>query len=121
MEYRLYKTKAKLSSLLSSGNLLQLGQQQPQSTQSSHHQFYILTFRPARVDQDVDSGDGLDSVWFNRNNGEIAFKKSRLVLIFILLVNRTICYLYPSSHKFTRVSGIGESLRLHRKIPDQLK
>ena len=75
MEYRLYKTKSKLSSLLSSGNLLQVGQQQPQ--QQSHHSFYILTVKSTSTKSDDDEKDGLDSIWFNRNTGEIRFKKSK--------------------------------------------
>lgn len=76
MEYRLYKTKSKLSSLLSSGNLLQVGQQQPQQ-QQSHHSFYILTVKSTSTKSDDDEKDGLDSIWFNRNTGEIRFKKSK--------------------------------------------
>lgn len=78
MEYRLYKTKSKLSSLLSSGNLLQVGQQQPQQQQQqSHHSFYILTVKSTSTKSDDDEKDGLDSIWFNRNTGEIRFKKSK--------------------------------------------
>lgn len=76
MEYRLYKTKSKLSSLLSSGNLLQVGQQQPQQ-QQSHHSYYILTVKSTSTKSDDDEKDGLDSIWFNRNTGEIRFKKSK--------------------------------------------
>jgi hypothetical protein len=55
MEFKLYKTKLKLSSLLSSSH----------SVQSTPPSFYVLTYQ-------LNS-----SLWFNRSNGDIQFKKSK--------------------------------------------
>lgn len=59
IEYKLYKTKSKLSSLL--------GQSTPNQT-SSYYIFVELT--PAE--------DGFDSIWFNRSTAEVTYKKGKV-------------------------------------------
>ena len=67
IEYKLFKTKSKLSSLL-----FTLG-----ANQTTQESFYILTEFKRASDQAVEDEVGLDSVWFNRMTGQITFKKSK--------------------------------------------
>lgn len=103
MEFRLYKTKPKLSLLLSSNfskldrnDQTYVSQQDNQSNSLAHH-FYILIFKPTCSDTGAtfEPSEGFESVWFNRNNGDICYKKSKFqlnltflrILFFFLQIN----------------------------------
>lgn len=79
LEYKLYKTKSKLSSMLSAVNLLQINNQQQTQPQQLQSHYILVEFKSNQTHEQIDS-DGLDSIWFNRNTGEIKFKKSLLFI-----------------------------------------
>jgi hypothetical protein len=83
LEYKLYKTKSKLSSMLSAVNLLQISQQAQNQPQQLHSYFILIEFKQNSRQNDCEmaADDGFDSIWFNRNNGEIQFKKSKQMIL----------------------------------------
>ena len=77
IEYKLFRTKSKLSNLLSS-----LSPQQ-NKTQTSYSYYILIEFKKD-TNNDNDSNinvncddSGVDGIWFNRNNGDISFQKSK--------------------------------------------
>ena len=85
IEYKLFKTKSKLSSLLFTLGVNQAVASQPTQSQES---FYILVefnknSKLHNESSEKSDDDGLDSIWFNRSNGQMHFKKSKILFEFM--------------------------------------
>lgn len=84
IEYKLFRTKSKFSNLLSSLNPQQTNNQAKPSSS-----YYILVEFKNDLNScnesniNVNSDDaGIDSIWFNRSNGEVSFQKSNSFVLF---------------------------------------
>ncbi len=78
IEYKIFKTKSKLSSLLTS--VVTNPAQKNDSFQTISDSYYILTeFKSRSNDNDAktnENEDGMDSIWFNRSTGQVTLQKS---------------------------------------------
>ena len=77
IEYKLYKTKSKLSSLLTS--VITNTPQNVDSSKTCPDAFYILTEIKSvgnYSNSDKIDDEELDSIWFNRSSGQVTFKRS---------------------------------------------
>jgi hypothetical protein len=68
MEFKLYRTKLKLSSLLTSSTT------QPVS--------YLVLAAPNK-----------DSIWFNRTNGDVSWQKSKLIFVLVVFAKLIVFFL----------------------------
>ena len=77
VEYKLFRTKSKLSSLLTSID-------QTSDNKQTEESFYILTEFKRNTYESNDRLDdsSLNSIWFNRANGQLSLKKSKILLFF---------------------------------------
>jgi hypothetical protein len=71
-EFKLFKTKSKLSNLLSTSSTANSTSSTNQS--NSTPSYYILV---KLDDLSNKTEDGIDSLWFNRSTGEVTFKKAQ--------------------------------------------
>jgi hypothetical protein len=78
IEYKIFKTKSKLSSLLTS--VVTNPAQKNDSFQAISDSYYILTeFKSSLNDNDTklnENEHGMDSIWFNRSTGQVTLQKS---------------------------------------------
>lgn len=74
-EFKLYKTKSRLSSLLVS--LSPTNNQQNPHLQSPSYYILVEINKNSNPDE-----EGYDSIWFDRTNGKIQIKKSTILSYF---------------------------------------
>ena len=85
IEYKLFKTKSKLSSLLST--VITNSPQNSESFQTSPDSFYILIELKSGVNNginDKNDDEEFDSIWFNRSSGQVTLKKSNYSKSYLL-------------------------------------